>query len=118
MLAQTWRAFVILKGAGSVCAAPDGRWSIVAAGSPALATAGSGDVLAGVIAAFIAQGIEPWDALRLAGWVHGRAAENWSRDTQGGGHIGLAASELPDWVRRTLNQELNNESDHAAPRSG
>jgi hydroxyethylthiazole kinase-like uncharacterized protein yjeF len=116
-LAQIWRAFVILKGAGSVCAAPDGRWSIVAAGSPALATAGSGDVLAGVIAAFIAQGLEPWDALRLAGWVHGRAAENWSRCTQGGGNIGLAASELPEWVRQTLNQELNHEPDRTDSRS-
>lgn len=112
-LAELWRAHVVLKGAGSVCAAPDGQWCIVASGSPALATAGTGDVLAGVIGAFLAQRLQPWDALRLAVWVHGRAAERWSEATQQGGHIGLAASELPDWIRQTLNAELQ----HASSRS-
>jgi hydroxyethylthiazole kinase-like uncharacterized protein yjeF len=112
-IAARWSAFTIVKGAGSVCAAPDGRWSILPTGSPALATAGSGDVLAGVIAAFIAQGLTAWDALRLAAWMHGKAAQHWSFATQRGGVIGLAASELPDWIRWTVNAELND--DHVAP---
>jgi hydroxyethylthiazole kinase-like uncharacterized protein yjeF len=104
-LARMWRAHVVLKGSGSVCATPDGRWSIVARGSPALATAGTGDVLAGVIGGLLAQGLPPWDALQLGAWAHGAAAELWSQRSQAGGQLGLGASELPDWIRFTLNQD-------------
>lgn len=102
-LADRSGALVVLKGAGSVCAAPDGRWSIIGTGGPALATAGTGDVLAGLIGALLAQGLEPWAALRLACWAHGAAAERWTlRQPRA---IGLAASELPDLIREVLNQE-------------
>jgi hydroxyethylthiazole kinase-like uncharacterized protein yjeF len=104
-LARDFRAFVILKGAGSVCSAPDGRWCVISSGSPALATAGSGDVLAGTVGALLAQGLSAWEALLWGAWAHGRAAERWSSATQHGGEIGLAASELPDWIRSTLNLE-------------
>jgi ADP-dependent NAD(P)H-hydrate dehydratase / NAD(P)H-hydrate epimerase len=56
-LAEAWQAVCVLKGPGTVIADPGGRWTISAAGTPALATGGSGDVLAGVIAAFLAAAV-------------------------------------------------------------
>jgi hydroxyethylthiazole kinase-like uncharacterized protein yjeF len=88
-LASRLRAFVLLKGAGSVIAAADGRARINPTGSPALATAGTGDVLAGMIGALLAQGVEPFAATAGAAWLHGRAGE-------GAGDRGLVASDLPE----------------------
>jgi hydroxyethylthiazole kinase-like uncharacterized protein yjeF len=104
-LARRYGALVVLKGAGSVCSAPDGRWCVISSGTPALATAGSGDVLAGTVGALLAQRLSAWEALLWAAWAHGRAAERWSIATQHNGEAGLAASELPDWIRSTLNLE-------------
>lgn len=74
-LAAAWRAVCVLKGPGTVVAAPDGRWAISAAGTPALASAGSGDVLAGVIGAFLASdpGADPWRLAAAAAELHGLA---------------------------------------------
>jgi ADP-dependent NAD(P)H-hydrate dehydratase / NAD(P)H-hydrate epimerase len=74
-LAAASGALVVLKGMGTVVAAPDGRAAINTSGSVALATAGTGDVLAGVIGALLGQGLSGWDAARLGVFVHGLAAE-------------------------------------------
>ena len=74
-VASNCNAFILLKGQHSVAASPDGQISINTSGSPALATAGTGDVLAGIMAAMLAQHQSAWDALRLASFVHGLAAE-------------------------------------------
>ena len=94
-------ANVVLKGAGSVLAHPDGTWDINASGGPALATAGSGDVLSGLLGALLAQGMEAKAALRYAVCLHGATAD--ALVAQGIGPLGLTASELPDAARALLN---------------
>jgi hydroxyethylthiazole kinase-like uncharacterized protein yjeF len=102
-LAAKLRAAVVVKGAGSVLAYPDATWDINAGGNPGLASAGSGDVLAGIAGAFLAQGLDAKTALRLAVCVHGAAADACVRD--GRGPLGLAAGELAAAARKLLNDD-------------
>jgi hydroxyethylthiazole kinase-like uncharacterized protein yjeF len=83
-------AIVVYKGADTVIAAPDGRAAINATGSAALATAGSGDVLAGLIAGLLAQGMSAFEAACAAVWLHGRAGEALG--------FGLIADDLPEAI--------------------
>lgn len=87
-LARASGAWVVLKGAGTVIASPAGAWWINPTGSPALATAGSGDALAGMLGALLAQGFEGQSAVLGAVWLHGRAADLTDAD------VGLLASEI------------------------
>ena len=66
---------VVLKGAGTLVAAPGRPLSLVAAGNPGLAKGGSGDLLAGLCASLLARGLAPYDAARAAAFLHGRAAD-------------------------------------------
>ncbi len=74
-LAQRSRCIVVLKGPGTITAAPDGRVAVNAGGTAALSTAGTGDVLTGAVAAFLAKGVEPFAAAAAAVAAHGRAGE-------------------------------------------
>ncbi len=95
-------AYVVLKGAGSVLAHPDGTWDINASGNPALASAGTGDALAGMLGALLAQGVEPKAALRLAVCLHGAAAD--ALVARGIGPLGVGASELASAARDLVNR--------------
>ena len=88
-LAGTLRSWTVLKGAGSVIAAPDGRWWINGTGGPALATAGTGDVLAGMLGALLAQSFDAQEAACGGVWLHGTAADSTGSD------VGLVAGDLP-----------------------
>ncbi|WP_151447556.1 NAD(P)H-hydrate dehydratase [Lacisediminimonas profundi] len=101
-LAATFNAVVVLKGSGTVIARPDGEIAINTTGNPALATAGSGDVLAGIGGALLAQGWPAWEAALGAVWLHGAAADRLVQ--QGTGPIGLTASELIPVVRTLINE--------------
>jgi ADP-dependent NAD(P)H-hydrate dehydratase / NAD(P)H-hydrate epimerase len=103
-LANQFNATTILKGAGSIIATPqpNARTWINTTGNPALATAGTGDVLAGLCGALLAQGLASNDAACIATWAHGLAADTLVE--QGTGSIGLTASELPPAIRTTLNK--------------
>ena len=81
----------MLKGAHTVVAAPDGRMTISRFANPALASAGTGDVLAGIIGGLLAQGLTTYDAARLGVYVHAAAGDRVSEWT---GVSGLLASDL------------------------
>jgi ADP-dependent NAD(P)H-hydrate dehydratase / NAD(P)H-hydrate epimerase len=100
-IAQKLGVHVVLKGAGSICAMPDGRWSVNATGNPGLASGGTGDVLAGMIGALIAQGLRGDRALQYAVCLHGAAAD--ACVARGDGPAGLTASEVLLEARRLMN---------------
>jgi NAD(P)H-hydrate epimerase len=83
--------FLVLKGAGSVIGEPGGRIFVNSTGNPGMATGGTGDVLTGMVAAFLARGLEPLPALLTAVFLHGRAGD-LARD--GKGEDGLIAGDV------------------------
>ena len=85
-------AVIVLKGAGTLIVG-DGRSARNETGNPGMATAGTGDVLTGVVAALLAQGMPPFDAARLAAWVHGRAGDAAAHDL---GQVSMTARDLLD----------------------
>jgi hydroxyethylthiazole kinase-like uncharacterized protein yjeF len=100
-LARRFNAHVVLKGCGTVIAHPDGRWRINTTGNAGLATAGTGDVLAGMTGALLAQHWPADKALNCAVHLHGAAADKLAREGQG--PIGLTASELISPARQIFN---------------
>lgn len=100
-LAQRFQTWVILKGAGTVVCAPDGSLGINTSGNPGLATAGTGDVLSGMLGSLVAQKLPFDQAVHGAVWLHGAAAD--ALVEQGIGPVGLTAGELADAARALRN---------------
>jgi len=105
-LAARLQACVVLKGSGTVIAAPNGDAVINTTGNPALATAGTGDVLAGLCGSLLAQGWPQWEAALATVWLHGMAADVLVAD--GAGPIGLTAGELIPAIRVALNRMVQH----------
>jgi ADP-dependent NAD(P)H-hydrate dehydratase / NAD(P)H-hydrate epimerase len=97
--AARFDAVVLLKGRRTLIARPDGHVRVNTTGSPWLATAGSGDVLAGLIGSLLAAGLDPFDAASVGAWLHGRAAEEL-------GDAPLTAGMLPDAIRAVVEDLL------------
>ena len=101
LLAENLNAHTVLKGNGSIVVARDGHWFINTSGNPGMASAGMGDVLAGMLGALLAQDYTGETALVLGVHLHGAAADAL------GGLVGLTAGELIDSSRRIWNSWLN-----------
>ena len=98
-LACRFNATVILKGNGSIVAAPRKPFAIIGSGNPGMAAAGMGDCLTGILAALLAQGADPLDAARAGAWLHGAAGDRCAARLA---PIGISATEVANEARHLL----------------
>jgi NAD(P)H-hydrate epimerase len=94
------RVYLVLKGARSVLGSPDGRIFVNPTGNPGMATGGSGDVLTGMIGAFLARGFDPLAALQAGCYLHGLAGDLAAADH---GEEGLVAGDIIEAIAAALN---------------
>ncbi|MCP5059526.1 MAG: NAD(P)H-hydrate dehydratase [bacterium] len=111
-LARASGAVVVLKGAGTVTAEPTGQLAVNPTGGPVLGTGGTGDVLAGVVGGFIAQGLSAFQAGIAGPAVHGAAGELFASRR---GDVGLLAGELVDLLPEVLEAYRRTAEEEAAP---
>jgi NAD(P)H-hydrate epimerase len=104
--AEQWGVVTLLKGARTLIAAPDGRLRINPTGNPGMAAGGMGDVLTGMIGAFLVQGLEAYDAASLAAWLHGAAGDRVAQEM---GPIGFLASEVMQCLPRLFREWMKEQ---------
>ncbi|MDE6125756.1 MAG: NAD(P)H-hydrate dehydratase, partial [Muribaculaceae bacterium] len=102
-MAKYYNIFIILKGHNTAIVRPDGKVYFNSSGTPAMATAGSGDVLTGVLLAMLAQGYPPEIASIIAVYIHGRAGEI-AEETHG--EYGVLAGDIADNVGRAIKETM------------
>ncbi|MGY3039257.1 hydroxyethylthiazole kinase-like uncharacterized protein yjeF [Rhodanobacter sp. TND4EL1] len=107
-LARRYHAVVVLKGAGTLIADPDGRLDVCPWGNPGMATGGMGDLLTGIVAALLAQGCSAWQAACMGVGLHARAGDCAARQ----GERGLLASDLLAPLRALGNGMAGDEREH------
>jgi NAD(P)H-hydrate epimerase len=100
--AKAWGHVVVLKGAFTVIAAPDGRSTVIPVATPALARAGTGDVLAGLIVGLRAQGLDAYEAAVVGAWIHARAGLYAADD------LGTTASVLAGDVLDSISDVISD----------
>jgi hydroxyethylthiazole kinase-like uncharacterized protein yjeF len=100
-IAKRYHGSVLLKGADSLIASADGKVYVNKTGNPGMSSAGMGDVLSGMIAAFVAQGLTGDEALLLAVHLHGAAGDALAEQVA---TIGMSATEVTEWARWLLNR--------------
>ncbi|MFH1829933.1 MAG: NAD(P)H-hydrate dehydratase [Pseudomonadota bacterium] len=103
-LSENTGAVVVLKGSGTAVALPDGKVAINPTGNPGMATAGMGDALSGIIASFIAQGLEAATACKAAVYLHGLAGDIAARDL---GQTSVIASDVISRIGKAINEAYN-----------
>lgn len=108
--AEEWGHVVVLKGAFTVVAAPDGRTTVLPFATPALAKAGTGDVLAGAIVGFLAQGVPSYESAVLGGYIHGRAGELASGVV--GSDASVLASDVADAMAEAIGEIITRDNQH------
>jgi NAD(P)H-hydrate epimerase len=106
--AARYKVTVVLKGAGTVVASPDGRVFINATGNPGMATGGTGDVLTGIIGSLLAQGHPAVQAACLGVYVHGLAGDLASQDK---GEPGMIAGDLIEKIPEALKTIVDETAD-------
>ncbi len=105
-LAQSTGCFIVLKGAGTIVASPQGDAFINTTGNPGMATAGTGDVLAGMVGGFLAQGLGPEEATNVGVFLHGLAGDLAAKEF---GERSLIAGDMIQVFPRALQTLLNDE---------
>ncbi len=112
--ARTYGVFLVLKGARTIIASPDGNVAINGSGNPGMASGGMGDVLTGIIASLVGQGYSAWDACRLGVFIHG-----YSADMVAGikGEIGISATDVQENIPYAYKQLFENAPASPAPES-
>jgi NAD(P)H-hydrate epimerase len=114
--AECWQSVVVLKGAPTVTASPQGHATVNSSGNAGLATAGTGDVLTGVIAALAAQGLAPYDAARLGVFLHGMAGDLAAAEKGQAGMIaGDVLESLPRATRELARGDATTDAAGASP---
>lgn len=108
-LAERWKCSIVLKGSGTLCTAPGAPIVAVQAGDSGLSKGGTGDVLSGVLASFLAQGLTPAQAVPLAVYVHGKASELLTA------RYGHSRSSLASEVATAVADVLTELECHAKP---
>lgn len=99
--AKRWGCILVLKGQGTVAASPQGKVYVNTTGNAGMSTAGSGDVLTGMIAAFCAQGVSPFEACRLGVFLHGKAGDLAARHI---GKVSLIATDILQVIPTVLQR--------------
>jgi NAD(P)H-hydrate epimerase len=104
--AREFNVYLVLKGAGTVLAGPDGSLAINPTGNPGMATGGTGDVLTGMIVGFLAQGLSPWQAACAGTYLHGMAGDLAATRR---GEIGMITRDvleaIPEAIRHLQSEE-------------
>jgi len=103
--ARQHNVYLVLKGAGTIVAAPDGTLAVNASGNPGMAAGGMGDVLSGIIGGLLVQGLDPWAACCLGVYVHGLAADRLAEKAPCGYLAGEVAERVPSVINELLNKE-------------
>ena len=103
--ARTYGVYVVLKGARTIIASPEGRAAINSSGNPGMATGGMGDVLTGIITSLLGQGYTAWNACRLGVFIHGYAADLVAAEK---GEIGISASDVQEMLPYAYNKLSKN----------
>jgi NAD(P)H-hydrate epimerase len=103
--ARNYGIYLILKGARTIIAAPNGTAAINASGNPGMATGGMGDVLTGILTSLLGQGYSAWDACRMGVYLHGYAADLVATEK---GEIGISASDVQEMIPYAYNKLLTS----------